>query len=230
MPTQTSWKSLSHLRNDMPMPSILPFNKPKRQDDGDSQAQKENGVAPPPAYTATASHGQPSVDPLAPGQGADANDHVDISAAFSNLSLDSNSETPNVDTCIAHLKLLFAFQSMKEDVGYTDGLWNIWDSRADLDVELSPDDLEALGARGEKRLPDDERKLKLSKIREKRWALFVARAVDRYESWWSSLPQAMLREDDMNEEAHSLYHDFVTEANKWPWTSHMLPPLDVLMV
>lgn len=197
----------------------------------DSQSPEDNGVAPPPAYTATASHGQSSFNsPLAPGQGAEANDNVDISAAFANLSLDLKSETPNADTCIAHLKLLFAFQSMKEDVGYTDGLWNIWDTRADSDVELSPEDLEALGARGEKRLPDDEKKLKLSKIREKRWALFVARAVDRYESWWSSLPHAMLSEDDMNEEAPSLYNEFVTETNKWPWKSHMLPPLDVLMV
>lgn len=218
------------LRNDVPMPSILPLNKLKKEDHVDNQATKDNNVAPPPAYTSTVSHGQSSVSPLASGQGAEANDNVDISAAFANLSLHSNFETPNVDTCIAHLKLLFAFQSMKEDVGYTDGLWNIWDSRADSDVELSPEDLEALGARGEKKLPDDERKLKLSKIREKRWALFVARAVDRYESWWASLPQTMLREDDMNEEAPSLYHDFVTETNKWPWTSHMLPPLDVLMV
>lgn len=213
------------------MPSVLPFNKSKKGDNLDSQAHQVNELAPPPAYTATASHGQSSGNPpLATGQGAEANDKVDISAAFANLSLHSKSETPNVDTCIAHLKLIFAFQSMKEDVGYTDGLWNIWDSRADSDVELSPEDLEALGARGEKRLPDDERKLKLSKIREKRWALFVARAVDRYESWWASLPQTMLCEDDMNEGAPALYNNFVTETNKWPWTSQMLPPLDVLMV
>lgn len=119
---------------------------------------------------------------------------------------------------------------MKEEVGYTDGLWNIWDSRADSDIELSPADLKALGARNTETLADDEKKLKLSKIREKRWALFVARAVDRYESWWASMPQSMLREDDMNEEASSLYNNFVTEKKKWPWASHMLPPLDVLMV
>lgn len=217
------------------MPSILPF-KSKKTKEGERgheeyQSPQNNEVAPPPAYTAAASHGQSSVSsPLGSGQCQTTNDNVDISAAFENLSLNSTSDTPDVDTCVAHLKLLFAFESMKEDVGYTDGLWNIWDSRADLDIELSTADLEALGARGEKRLPDDERKLKLSKIREKRWALFVARAVDRYESWWASLPHSMLHEDDMNEEAPSFYNHFVTETNKWPWVSHMLPPLDVLMV
>lgn len=217
------------------MPSILPFKSKKTQEgekvDADDQIPQNNEIAPPPAYTSAASHGQSSVSsPLASGQHQTVNDNVDISAAFANLSLPSTSETPEVDTCIAHLKLLFAFQSMKEDVGYTDGLWNIWDKRADLDVELSPADLGALDARGEKRLPDDERKLKLSKIREKRWAVFVARAVDRYESWWASLPHSMLHEDDMNEGMPSLYNHFVTETNRWPWASHMLLPLDVLMV
>lgn len=165
-----------------------------------------------------------------PRSGEDTSQHVDITAAFSNLALHSHSTDPDVDTCLAHLKLLFAFHSMKEDVGYTDGLWDIWDSRADLDVELSAADLEILGARGQKTLPDDERKLKLSKVREKRWALFVARAVDRYEAWWASLAQVMLREDDMIEGAPSTYDEFVFEKKKWPWTSHMMPPLDVLMV
>lgn len=210
------------------MPSLLPFKSRKDEGEKDSLATQvppaSDIAAPPPAYTTVAGNGESSHNPAA------GHNDVDLSAAFSNLSLDANSETPDVDTCIAHLKLLFAFQSMKEDVGYSDGLWNIWDSRADSDIELSSADHEALGARNEKRLPEDERKLKLSKIREKRWALFVARAVDRYESWWASLPQTALREDDMNKEAPSLYNNFVTEKRKWPWASHMLPPLDVLMV
>lgn len=214
------------------MPSVLPFSKAKKNE---ADVDTSNLQAPPPAYAAAASNGEPSIDASssAPRSGPGAHNHndVDISAAFSNLSLNSSSdETPEVDTCLAHLKLLFAFQSMKEDVGYTDGLWNIWDSRADLDVELSPTDREALGAQSQKTLSDGERKLKLSKIREKRWALFVARAVDRYESWWASLPQLMMREDDMNEAIPSIYNVFVTENKTFPWASHMLPPLDVLLV
>ncbi|KAI1025293.1 hypothetical protein LB505_009619 [Fusarium chuoi] len=39
----------------------------------------------------------------------------------------------------------------------------------------------------------EDKKKSLSKVREKRWALFVARAVDRYEAWWDSLPRELSR-------------------------------------
>lgn len=80
---------------------------------------------------------------------------------------------PTVDACLSHLKLLRAFEVLKQKVGYTDGLWNIWDSRAKGSIDV------------------------LAKLREKRWAIYIARAVDRYEAWWKSFVPSMLIEKDM---------------------------------
>ncbi|KAG6369007.1 hypothetical protein INS49_003226 [Diaporthe citri] len=220
------------------MPSLF---KSKAKSNGESKddtpsqpTHRPNGSLheAPPAYAAA----QPVQNPP---------DVVDITAAFSSLNISPTPQDPTVDTCLAHLKLLYALQSLKEDVGYTDGLWDIWDSRADgqdsdIDTEL-PDDLlppsaaEAVdlrGSQGEKgRLaPSDIQKIRLSKIREKRWALFVARAVDRYEAWWNVFPKTMLREADMNDQSGAKYHHFVDETAYLRWTQDMLPPLDVLMV
>ncbi|KAF3764157.1 hypothetical protein M406DRAFT_226915, partial [Cryphonectria parasitica EP155] len=162
--------------------------------------------------------------------------HVDINAAFANLSLRSTPGEPDEDTCLAHLKLLFAIQSMKDDVGYTDGLWGLWDTLADnddLDLDDVPSDDLLPGAPTTSKKdadPDQQRKVRLSKLREKRWALFVARAVDRYESWWNHLPKTLLREEDMYEGTSSAYSVFVEERRYIQWAESMLPPLDVLMV
>lgn len=217
------------------MPSLFKSSKAKSKDDATSQpTHRPNGSLneAPPAYAAV----QPPQD---------AAGVVDITAAFSSLNISPDPQDPTVDTCLAHLKLLYALQSLKEDVGYTDGLWNIWDSRADgpdsdIDTDLPDDrlppiaaaapDISASKAEKEKIPPSDLQKIRLSKIREKRWALFVARAVDRYEAWWNTFPKTMLREADMDDQSGSKYHHFVDETAYLRWTQDMLPPLDVLMV
>lgn len=220
----------------MPSLSLLPRKKDRDNDSLDANAQ--DVTPPPPAYTNTSQHeGSSFAPPSGPPPGAD--DQVDITAAFSNLSLDPTQKDPTVDICLAHLKLLHAIQSMKEDVGYTDGLWDLWDRRAESHGDIDLDDVEESVPGGiahpapekTKRTPDDEMKIRLSKIREKRWALFVARAVDRYEAWWASFPnKVMLREKDMVEGSGSVFHDFVSRTEIMTWKETMLPPLDVLMV
>lgn len=210
------------------MPS-LPFQSASK--DKDKSKEKNTDKSPPPPYS--------DVQPTQRDAVGDDAAHVDITAAFSTLSLQDPPHHPDVDTCLAHLKLLFALQSLKEDVGYTDGLWNIWDSRADpagldfganeIPASLS-EGLEHLGLDGQKRTPEDYEKIKLSKTREKRWALYVARAVDRYEAWWSTFPSVMLQEDDMKFGSGAPYHGFVKEKRYTKWFESMLPPLDVLMV
>lgn len=220
------------------MPPLFKAKKKDGKKDGyDSKTPQETvrevkDEAPPPAYAAAPSNIESTLDPL-PAASQDGQNSVDITASFSNLSLDANPKDPEVDTCLAHLKLLSALQALKEDVGYTDGLWNIWDSRTTLASDLVTRDNpppSPPGVKPQKATLEDKRMLQLSKIREKRWALFVARAVDRYEAWWASLPQVMLREDDMAEGAPSAYNDFLNSKKYWAWTSDMLPPLDVLMV
>lgn len=204
------------------MPS-LPFKSSSKKDKkevAEDAARKASSASktasPPPAYS--------EATPI-------ADDNVDITAAFAKLSLHNTPHDPDVDTCLAHLKLLFAFQSLKEDIGYTDGLWNIWDNRADgTDIDIEKDIESGALPPNEKRTTEDDRKIRLSKIREKRWALYVARAVDRYEAWWSTFPSDMLQEKDMALASGSLYHKFVEEPKYMEWNLTMLPPLDVLMV
>lgn len=157
----------------------------------------------------------------------------DANAAFLNLSFES-SITDHLDirygisedACLAHLKLLHAIQSMKEEVGYTDGLWNLWndrgkraldDLRADADWsmirKLEKSDAKTVTTAGH------------SRIREKRWALFVARAVDRYEAWWKSLGENdMLTEEDMADPDSYKFKKFPT-STRLIWEERMLPPL-----
>lgn len=144
---------------------------PKDVPDGDNES-------PPPTYTRFAEDAE-----------------LDDALAHLTLSIPTYSGDPEVDTCLAHLKLLHAIQDMKEDVGYTDGLWNIWDGRADYEL---PNSLESVfSATGRHPQGEEVKRLVASEIREKRWALFVARAVDRYTAWWNSFEKKMMREADM---------------------------------
>lgn len=180
--------------------------------------------APPPAYT-----------PTAPDN---AVDDIDITSAFSNFTIPP-SPTPTVEACLVHLKLLFAFQSLKEDIGYTDGLFGIWDSLAG---PLSSETIPKKNGVDEKKGADERRDIAkeeletkmrdstlktLSEIREKRWALFVARAAERYRIWFKSLGGTLLREVDMIEKGSMVYEMFVEEfgSDKMAWTKDRLLPL-----
>jgi hypothetical protein len=140
-----------------------------------------------------------------------------MNSGFSDLQLTNSDSTslklsdvpqdPRPNTCLAHLKLLFTFQSLKEDVGWSDGLWDIWDAN----YPSTPD--AAIKA--------------LATVREKRWALFVARAVDRYEAWWSTLSGQMLTERDM-EKDRTRYLNFMANWEPMNWSLENMPPLGMM--
>ncbi|KAI1313986.1 hypothetical protein F5Y03DRAFT_380844 [Xylaria venustula] len=170
---------------------------------------QSNGDVAPPSYSA------------APATSVSPEEVKQLSLAFSALQLPLVAKDVTEDTCLAHLKLLFAFQNLKETVGYTDGLWNIYDSR----VFPSGKDSDALQDTDKL---DDETKKNLSLLREKRWALYIARAVDRYEAWWGSFPATPLTDNDMCEDTPR-YARFASEPPaERPWKSNMLPPLDCI--
>lgn len=143
---------------------------------------------------------------------------ANLTFAFEKLCLSDTPSDPSPETCLVHLKLLFAIQAMKEDVGYTDGLWGLWDSRAG---PLNP----SVQSVAEK-TQDNQLQL-LSQLREKRWALFVARAVERYRAWWKLFGGRPLREDDMAVKDSSFYIEFPGRVGSKPmdWREEMLPPL-----
>lgn len=131
---------------------------------------------------------------------------ADLSTHFGSLDLSkSTSAMPDPDACLAHLRLLTAFEKLRSRIGLQDGIWDIWDKRAasadnSLDV--------------------------LVKLREKRWAIFVARAVDRYEAWWDCFADEMLDEDDMTPgESEPARYGRFTEGKPLTWKASMLPPI-----
>lgn len=110
----------------------------------------------PPAYT---EHAEQSQDPL------------DVTAAFADLDLQNAARAPatlpSVDQCIAHLEVLEAFHQLKEHISHTDGLFGLDDS--DIPKSLAPNDVQELR----------------DKLAQKRWAVYLTRAVDRFARWWT---------------------------------------------
>jgi hypothetical protein len=132
-----------------------------------------------------------------------------LSAAFSSLRLsDTPPAFPDTNTCLAHLKLLSAFHALKEDIGYTDGLFNLWDAKCEL-----------LGNRDES----------LAKMREKRWVLFIARAVERFEDWWLNVlcygEEARRLEGKAMVATSLKFMEFTKRGRVQKWTTSMLPPI-----
>lgn len=146
---------------------------------------------------------------------------TDLSTTFTTLTL-SSSPTPTPDACLAHLRLLTALQRLKTETGYRSGLWEIHDSRA-ATANPSPANLKAADVGASAQLNEDI----LVKLREKRWAVYVARAADRYASWWASFVPDMLRERDMVDPGpgrEDRYEGF-TGSRPMVWNADMLPPL-----
>lgn len=91
----------------------------------------------------------------------------DINADLATLDL-STKKTRPISDLSAHLKLLESFHQLREDIALHDGLFGIWDSF------VPP-------TRSER-----EQAEILLKIREKRWAIYVAKAASRFQTWWQA--------------------------------------------
>lgn len=175
----------------------------------------ESDNQPPPAYA-----------DAAPGAEEQKPPSLDLSPLFSQLRLTSEPGRPNPDSCLAHLKFLFAIETLKEEVGYSDGLWGLWDSRvadhAGSENHKTEKDKISNGVADSSASHEEA----LSRIREKRWALFVARAVDRYEAWWRLQGDGPpLTEMDRDEEHSHSFSDFPKAGIAKFWAEDTLPPL-----
>jgi len=103
----------------------------------------------------------------------DTNNVPSITAAFSNLNLTASHapSPPSPDKCIAHPKLLESFHQLREQAALTNRLFGIKDG-------FVPSDLS-----------EAKRVELLTKMREKRWAVYVAKAAKRFEKWWETCVQ-----------------------------------------
>jgi hypothetical protein len=136
-------------------------------------------------------------------------DHIppDLTAGFANLNLADLSPVPTPDRCIAHLKLLEALHQLREDTGMKDGLFGLSDGLVPATIN------------------DEEKSRTLAKMREKRWAIYVARASKRFESWWDKCIQparTMITEQEL---VTPFFQNIADTGNPMPFTQDTLPPL-----
>lgn len=116
--------------------------------------------------------------------------------------------TVSPDQCVAHLKLLAVLADLRDFISGNDGLFGIFDSQADN----FPNSLDQARVR----------------IREKRWAVYTARAVDRYTKWWltclpMSRPNVSMRDLEVYD-----YETIVDCGTQILWSKDNLPPLGEL--
>lgn len=165
-----------------------------------------DSTAPPPAYTQNAESAE------------DLRAQV---AALSVNELASPSPKPNVSQAICHLKLLFAFQTHRNKISSTKGLFDIHD--------VVPEDTPT----GEDSISQAKLLLR-SKIPEKRWSVYITRAVVRFSVWWEALRK---QKHAQWLKLHAMsrggpFKAMVQPTGKWDhqWMAGTLPPLDVLIV
>ncbi|KAK2806431.1 hypothetical protein FQN50_005848 [Emmonsiellopsis sp. PD_5] len=120
-------------------------------------------------------------------------------------------EVPTIDACIVHLKLLAAIADLRDQISATDGLFGLSDSLIDK-FESQKDRYKAAAI-----------------IREKRWQIYVCRAVDRFEAWMDQCIETGRIVSVADIEAKDKKYSTVTDCDSLaPFTVNTLPPLDAL--
>jgi hypothetical protein len=122
-----------------------------------------------------------------------------------NLQVSSDIKSISRDECVAHLKFLAVLADLRENISGDDGLFGI----KDLEADRFPESINEARAR----------------IREKRWAVYTARAVDRYTVWWAtglprSRPNACLSDVESAD-----YEDIINPKTRVAWSPDNLPPI-----
>jgi hypothetical protein len=135
------------------------------------------------------------------------------------LNLRGDAPEPTPDQCLAHLKLLEWFHTLRERVIRTDGVFGL------------PDSL----ARQETKWDDPNQASESELLREKRWAVFVTRAVDRFEAWWARCapstrfgqPSRRLTQKDMDGSGGKAFEASFQHKFNRQYPLENLPPLGV---
>ncbi|KAF2728649.1 hypothetical protein EJ04DRAFT_569363 [Polyplosphaeria fusca] len=209
-----------------------------------------DGVEPPPYSSRSQAS---SITNVPPSVASTA-----INPSFDRLNFrPSPLELPTPAECITHLKLLHAFAKLRHEVGNREGVFGI-----DLGLEKFEDTKtgansnEASTRRNQGEQPpgvhgqgptaayagsgNEEQKMAAlaERVREKRWNVYVAKAVDRFHKWWASLPSTSAQFpvpittlDFDNSENSERIHNFTLKGSGME--DDLLatfPPLDVLMV
>jgi hypothetical protein len=113
-----------------------------------------------------------------------------------------------VQESLLHLRLLYAFRKLRLQIGSADGLFGIWNNRLDANY-----------------LSGDEREQGLAKLREKRWAIYLSRAVYRYQVWWAAMGTDSLTEQHLASSYSPRYGKFYEESRPKIWNQGTMIPL-----
>lgn len=126
------------------------------------------------------------------------------------LSRDAGSQissTVTPDQCAAHLKFLAVLADLCDSISSQDGLFGIADSQAD--------NFEEGESRNEAR----------AKLREKRWNVYISKAVNRFFAWWvKCLPQADPMPTISTLESFE-YMNVATKDRESVWARTTMPPI-----
>ena len=199
------------------MPSLLSKIRSKssnKEKEALAESERNNSSgssSPPPTYAnAEVPSGYDEENALEP---------PDLTSGFNSLTLESTSnEVPTHEECIAHLKVLEAFYKLRQTIGSSDGLFGI--------------DNSLVTGHG---LPNEDSTAELlAKLAEKRWAVYVARAVDRFQAWCAAVAPSsgMLTLSELETEGPkgTLVEPSNAKGAKINLTPDNMPPIDVLLV
>jgi hypothetical protein len=206
------------------MPSRLSgiFTRSSKEQEAKAEeaASHSNGQSsdPVPHYSVS--------EPPPPDYQAD-NDGVappDYTAGFANLSISDapSSDIPSVNETIAHLKTLECFSRLRQTAASTDGLFGIHNA---IVVDIARSSNLASGEGADELLP---------KLAEKRWAIYISRAVDRFHDWVSVIvpngPIPTMAELEYDGRNDMIMHPGYAKQAMQPIGQSNMPPLDVLMI
>jgi hypothetical protein len=117
------------------------------------------------------------------------------------------------EQCIVHLKLLSVFANLRATVSNIDGLFGIQDTQAENFLE------------------EKQKSIAFARRREKRWAIYTSRAVDRYTTWWLKTPFPSDEKPLTTTDLRMPDYAKVSEGLKqFQWESRHLPPLGKLRI
>lgn len=104
-------------------------------------------------------------------------DHTQYAPQIASGSLQHNPDLPSPADCVAHLKLLECFYRLRQNIASTNGLFGIsCDIIEDLDKSATQSDTHK-----------DKNNEGITLLAEKRWQVYVSRAVERFSRWRYSL-------------------------------------------
>ncbi|OKL62844.1 hypothetical protein UA08_01814 [Talaromyces atroroseus] len=155
--------------------------------------------------------------PVSPVIEEDDMNHQENGSSSDSESLPGNSgqvyDAPSTVTsieCIAHLKFLAVLAQLQHAIRTKDGLFKI--------------------NKPKKHSPLLEDATIKSRVEEKRWQVYVSRAVDRFTQWWLTLPTYKEPPTVMSLKRFEMDPLTLDQDARIVLTKDQLPPLDVLMV